>query len=152
MLVICFSFAILGLFDHRWGFGRALTSSPSIELWSFVGCKVAVPPFLSLPESTVPGVLLSPVRRLSFLPLRWAASFVGLRSIPCPIVLSHWASLQLGSFKVFPQALDHLDLDLFPFLNLLQRYKKFLTYANFWAKKCKKNALLIENATFIVHL
>lgn len=148
MLVICFSFAILWLFDHRWGFGRALTSSPSIELWSFVGCKVAVPPFLSLPESTVPGVLLSPVRRLSFLPLRWAASFVGLRSVPCPIVLSHWASLQLGSFKVFPQALDHLDVGFISFSKSTAKVQKIFDICKYLGKKMQKKCTFNEKCHF----
>ena len=77
------------------------------------------------------GVLLLPVQRLSFVPLRWAASLLGLRSVPRPIILScHWTSLQLGSFKVLSQAHDRLDL--FPFLNLVQRYYFFLTCANFF--------------------
>ena len=95
------------------------------------GCKVAIPPFISLPETTVPRVLLLRVQRLSFLPLRWAASLLGLRSVPRPIILScHWTSLLLGSFKVLPQALDRSDL--FPFLNLVQRYYIFLICANFF--------------------
>ena len=77
------------------------------------------------------GVLLLPVQRLSFVPLRWAASLLGLRSVPRPIILScHWTSLRLGSFKVLSQAHDRLDL--FPFLNLVQRYYFFLTCANFF--------------------
>ena len=77
------------------------------------------------------GVLLLPVQRLSFVPLRWAASLLGLRSVPRPIILScHWTSLQLGSFKVLSQAHDHLDL--FPFLNLVQRYYIFLILPNFF--------------------
>ena len=77
------------------------------------------------------GVLLLPVQRLSFVPLRWAASLLGLRSVPRPIILSyHWTSLQLGSFKVLPQAPDRLDL--FPFLNLVQRYYIFLILPNFF--------------------
>ena len=96
-----------------------------------VGCKVAIPPFVSLPETTVLGVLLLPVQRLSFMPLRWAASLLGLHSVPCPIILScHWTSLLLGSFKVLSQAPDRLEL--FPFLNLVQRYCFFLTCANFF--------------------
>ena len=95
------------------------------------GCKVAIPPFISLPETTVPRVLLLRVQRLSFLPLRWAASLLGLRSVPRPIILScHWTSLLLGSFKVLSQAPDRLDL--FPFLNLVQRYYIFLICANFF--------------------
>ena len=99
--------------------------------YCLVGCKVAIPPFVSLPETTVLGVLLLPVQRLSFMPLRWAASLLGLRSVPRPIILScHWTSLQLGSFKVLSQAHDHLDL--FPFLNLVQRYCFFLILPNFF--------------------
>ena len=95
------------------------------------GCKVAIPPFVSLPETTVPRVLLLRVQRLSFVPLRWAASLLGLRSVPCPIILScHRTSLLLGSFKVLSQAPDRLEL--FPFLNLVQRYCFFLTCANFF--------------------
>ena len=86
------------------------------------------------------GVLLLPVQRLSFLPLRWAASLLGLRSVPRPIILScHWTSLQLGSFKVSPQAPDRLDL--FPFLNLVQRYYIFLTCANFFHFFFKKKLI-----------
>ena len=76
------------------------------------------------------GVLLLPVQRLSFMPLRWAASLLGLRSVPRPIILSHRTSLQLGSFKVLSQAPDHLEL--FPFLNLVQRYGFFLILPNFF--------------------
>ena len=77
------------------------------------------------------GVLLLPVQRLSFVPLRWAASLLGLHSVPRPIILScHRTSLQLGSFKVLSQAPDHLDL--FPFLNLVQRYYFFLILPNFF--------------------
>ena len=105
-----------------------------------VGCKVAIPPFVSLPETTVLGVLLLPVQRLSFMPLRWAASLLGLRSVPCPIILSyHWTSLPLGGFKVLSQAHDRLDL--FPFLNLAQRYKLFLICANFFHFFFKKKLI-----------
>ena len=104
------------------------------------GCKVAIPPFVSLPETTVLGVLLLPVQRLSFVPLRWAASLLGLRSVPRPIILScHWTSLLLGSFKVLSQALDHLDL--FPFLNLVQRYCFFLILPNFFHFFFKKKLI-----------
>ena len=105
-----------------------------------IGCQVAIPPFVSLPETTVPRVLLLRVQRLSFMPLRWAASLLGPRSVPCPIVLScHWTSLLLGSFKVLSQAPDHLDL--FPFLNLVQRYCFFLTCANFFHFFFKKKLI-----------
>ena len=113
-----------------------------------VGCKVAIPPFVSLPETTVLGVLLSPVRRLSFMPLRWAASKLGLHSVPCPIILScHWTSLLLGSFKVLPQAHDHLDL--FPFLNLVQRYYIFLILPNFFHFFFKKKLIFRKMDNFL---
>ena len=132
-MFVCFALLTIG-----WD----LVSSYLIPIrlsFGLVGCKVAIPPFVSLPETTVLGVLLLPVQRLSFLPLRWAASLLGLRSVPRPIILSHRTSLQLGSFKVFPQALDHLDL--FPFLNLVQRYYFFLTCANFFHFFFKKKLI-----------
>ena len=126
----CF-YCLFCSFDHRRGFGRALDLLPIRLSSGLFGCKVATPPFISLPETTVPRVLLLRVQRLSFLPLRWAASLLGLRSVPCPIILScHWTSLLLGGFKVLPQAHDHLDL--FSFLNLVQRYYIFLICANFF--------------------
>ena len=86
------------------------------------------------------GVLLLPVQRLSFMPLRWAASLLGLRSVPRPIILScHWTSLQLGSFKVLSQVPDRLDL--FPFLNLVQRYYIFLILPNFFHYFFKKKLI-----------
>ena len=116
-----------------------------------VSCKVAIPPFVSLPETTVLGVLLLPVQRLSFLPLRWAASLLGLRSFPRPIILScHWTSLQLGSFKVFSQAPDRLDL--FPFLNLVQRYCFFLILPNFFHYFFKKKLIFRKMDNFLSQL
>ena len=116
-----------------------------------VGCKVAIPPFVSLPETTVPRVLLLRVQRLSFLPLRWAASLLGLRSVPRPIILScHWTSLLLGSFKVLSQAHDHLDL--FPFLNLVQRYCFFLTCANFFHYFFKKKLIFRKMGNLFIQI
>ena len=114
-------------------------------------CKVAIPPFVSLPETTVLGVLLLPVQRLSFMPLRWAASKLGLHSVPCPIILScHWTSLLLGSFKVLSQAPDHLDL--FPFLNLVQRYYFFLILPNFFHYFFKKKLIFRKMDNFLSKL
>lgn len=66
---MCFCFVFV-FFFHRL---RVLCTCTLLP-YEFVSCKVAIPPFLSLPETTVLGVLLLPVQRLSLLPLRWAAS------------------------------------------------------------------------------
>lgn len=94
------------------------------------------------------GVLLLPVQRLSFVPLRWAASLLGLHPVPRPIILSfHWTSLLLGSFKVLSQAHDRLYL--FPFLNLAQRYYFFLICANFFHFFLKKKLIFSKMDNFL---
>lgn len=102
--------------------------------YEFVSCKVAIPPFLSLPETTVLGVLLLPVQRLSLLPLRWAASL--------------WASLcslsplmSIGprsSWVVFSRAPKSLACHCF--LNDSAKLQLFFYICKFL---CKKNHFLL---------
>ncbi len=78
-----------------------------------------------------------------------SASSVGLHSVPCPIVLSHWASLRLGSFKVFPQALDRfLNRGFILISKSTAKVQKIFDMCKFLGKKILKKCTFIQKSAF----